>query len=302
MLGINLQSNSISDCADFKFAPGLIADLNFDPDPNVLAMTNTHLGPIRDDSITDPPPKEQSISKQGMDTVQYVRQLADLNVRLCEHMNMLPPLHIDGGSASEAGRVPSMNGQHFPIDKTFSFTQSLIDHLKQLYPRSGPSPSFIPDQGTLLLIMSCSGRVFDIYEVIFGHMRGCVNHNITPVTSSEQTIVLPQLRIGAYSPPKPTAIAMQMLLIVLLASELFDQLQEVLGVAQHSKTPLKSSHGNFENLELAVWTRRLYPEFTEDTRSEMERRANRVAAEIVGMRQRLLSLPGMTGAGASQGL
>lgn len=301
MLGINLHSDFAHDCATFNFAPDLITGLNFDLEPNVMATSSTQVGPTRDDSIvTLATDAEYPMSGRGMEMVQYVRQLADLNVRLCEHMNMLPPLPSgDPASASDAGRVPSMNGQLFPIDKTFSLTQFLIDQLKQLYPPSGLSLGFVPDQGTLLLIMSCSGRVFDIYEVIFGHMRGCVNNNITPVTANGQTIVLPQLKIGAYSPPKPTAIAMQMLLIVMLASELFDQLQEVLGVWQRSKRPVKGGgHAHFEDHELTVGTGPQYPNFTEETRLEMERRAQSVAVEIVGMRRMLMNLPGMTGTGS----
>lgn len=289
MLGINLNSDFIDECPNFDFAADVTTEFNFDPGPNDMATNSTQVGTIRDNSI---------VSGQSNEMVQYVRQLADLNVLLCEHMSMLPPLHT---SPSQAGRVPSMNGQLFPIDKTFSLTQSLIDHLKQLYPQSGPIRSFIPDQGTLLLIMSCSGRVFDIYEVIFGHMRGCVNDNITPVTSNGQTLVLPQLKIGAYAPPKPTAIAMQMLLIVMLASELFDQLREVLGVWQRSMTALKSGQlaPHSEDYDLVVETGPQYPSFPEGTRLEMERRAQIVAGEIVGMRRMLMNIPGMTGNGSS---
>lgn len=292
MLGIDLQSGFGS------------SGVGFDLDP-VLAGEAS--GPALDVGINAPSATvtehhESVNAGVNMDPVHYVRQLADLNVRLCEHMNMLPPL---GNAASSAGIMPSRNGQLFPIDETFSLTQSLIDHLKHLYPPSVSDPSRTPDQGTLLLIMSCSGRVFDIYEVIFGHMAGCINHNITPLTSAGKTMLLPQVRIGAYTPPKAAAIAMQMLLIVLLAAELFDQLQEALGVWRHRRAaPADGSHGRLEGgVEHAlVGPKRRYPDFAENTRSEMERRATTVAAEIGNMRQRLLSLPGMAGAGALQAL
>jgi hypothetical protein len=301
MLGIDLQSDFSSGLVDFDFDPTMSA-----------AQSAEASGPALDDSMTtagaamDGEQQLEAAEIAGVDIVHYVRQLADLNVRLCEHMSMLPPLH---NASSTKGIVPSPNGIHFPIDETFSLTQSLIDHLKHLYPpNSVLHPPCTPDQGTILLLMSCSGRVFDIYEVIFGHMRGCINHNITPVTSTGKTILLPQVRIGAYTPPKAAAIAMQMLLIVLLAAELFDQLQEALGVWRHRRGPPtnNSSHALIEGLGHATGAvagpERRYPDFTEDTRSEMERRATTVAAEIGNMRQRLLSLPGMAGAAALQSL
>lgn len=296
MLGIDLQGDFGSGGVGFDLDPALTGEAS---GPALDGITTTSSA-----SLTEHHGTQCVDADVDMDPVHYVRQLADLNVRLCEHMNMLPPLD---SAASTPGMVPSPDGLVFPIDETFSLTQSLIDHLKHLYPpsvldRTCPKP----DQSTLLLIMSCSGRVFDIYEVIFGHMSGCVNHNITPVTSAGKTMLLPQVRIGAYTPPTAAAIAMQMLLIVLLAAELFDQLQEALGVWRHRRAPTAdNSHSRIEGQGLehaVVGPKRRYPDFAESTRSEMEQRATTVAAEIGNMRQRLLSLPGMAGAGALQAL
>ena len=220
----------------------------------------------------------------------YVRQLADLNVGLYEHFQSLPPVTL-----VSTGRTPSMDGRMFAIDETFRMTQSLVDILKKLYPPQRQPTDITPDQGTALLIMSCTNRVFDIYEVIFGHMRGCIQHKITPVTADGKTIRLPELRIGSYSPPTPSAIAMHMLLVLLMASEIFEQLRQVLGVWKHSKTGEAGPSGmgtEGRDMEGAH-----FPEFTVEARLEMSRRARDVAGEISTTRRLLLSMSSIHGNG-----
>ncbi|CRK16082.1 hypothetical protein BN1723_002257 [Verticillium longisporum] len=228
-----------------------------------------------DPAMISPPTPTGEIRSGAVDIVHPVRRLADLNVRLYEHSAALPPVTM---VASD--KVPSLEGRLFAIDETFRMTQSLIDLLRTLYPRDGPVSDLVSDQGTLLLIMSCSNRVFDIYEVIFGHMRGCVNHNITPVTPDGKTVLLPELRIGSFAPPAPSAIAMQMLLIVMMASELFDQLRDVLGCWNSGDLSRRAAGGRF-------------PDFAEDVGSELVKRAGSVAGEIGSARQMLLSVAGV---------
>jgi hypothetical protein len=142
--------------------------------------------------------------------------------------------------------------------------------------------------------MSCTNRVFDVYETIFGHMRACIQHNITPVTNDGKTIVLPQIRIGAFAPPTPSAIAMHMLLIVLMASELFNQLQDVLGCWRFNKgaeNNLPNTPRGHGGQELHIDSRG--PEFTEEVRSELTRRAEAVASQITKNRDMLLDIPGL---------
>jgi len=219
--------------------------------------------------------------------VHYVRQLADLNVQLYEHAETLPPL-----SMATRDRTPTLDGRMFAIDKTFGMTQTLIDVINRLYPRAGTSSEFVPDQGTVLLLLSCANRVFDIYEVIFGHMRGCIQHQLTPVTADGKTLMLPQLRIGTFAPPTPAAIAMHMLMVVMMASSLFDQLQEVLGVWRGATSDHKWGSLGRTEVELAVGTASHVPDFTDEARSEVSRRASVVAGEIVSTRQLLLGMSG----------
>ncbi|KAK0639805.1 hypothetical protein B0T16DRAFT_463442 [Cercophora newfieldiana] len=113
----------------------------------------------------------------------------------------------------------------------------------------------------------------------------------------EHTDTLPPFKIGSFSVPSPAAMTMHMLIVILMASNLFDQLQEVLGVrniaaSTSSPSPLQSSHDRFE-VEVAVGTRSHFPEFTDEAKSEVSRRARLVAGELVNTRQLLLDMPGM---------
>ena len=259
-----------------------------------------------DRGATDPTP---SMTAPKMDPIYTIRELADLNVHLYQHAETLPP-----ATSVVSDRRPSVKGRLFEIDETFQMTQRLVDIIHDLYPNNNtvtPLPS-TPDQGTVLLLLSCANRVFNIYETIFSHMRGCINGHLTPVHADGMTVSLPSIRIGSFSPPSPAAVTMHMLMVILMASNLFDQLQEVLGL--HRSTRLERatetatadeenghvsrecSHDRLE-VELAVGTRTQFPDFTDQARSEVLRRARFVAGEIVSTRQMLLDMPGMRGSG-----
>lgn len=231
----------------------------------------------------------------AFDGATYVRKLANLNVQLFEHAEALPPVN-----AVPLDRLPSLDGRVFAIDKTFQMTQSLIDILKFLYPSSSTGTpatnADFPDESTVLLIMSCSNRVFGIYETIFAHMHRCITHSITPVGKDGKTILLPELRIGSFTPPTPSAIAMQMLLIVMMAAEFFDQLQEALGVWRHGRRHGANSQADGTDMDLTCTERRLnFPNFTDDVKMKMAQRAGLVSEEIVSARKLLLDIPGVKG-------
>ncbi|KAK3368416.1 hypothetical protein B0H63DRAFT_488428 [Podospora didyma] len=241
------------------------------------------------------------LSPEELDPIpSSVRLLADLNVRLYEHAETLPPLPTAAATAVPSPpAVPSReNTNLFAIDETFHMTQALIDVVNRLYP-STPT-MFSPDQSTVLLLLSCANRVFDIYQVMISHMRFCLLHKITPVGRDGKGIRLPQLRIGTFAPPTPAALTMHMLMVILMASNLFDQLQEVLGVWRQSNKarPVRSSHDPVE-IELAVGKKTCFPDFTEDAKSEVVRRAGDVAGEIVSTRELLLSKSGLKGGASS---
>lgn len=191
-----------------------------------------------------------------------------------------------------------MDGRVFAIDKTFSMTQTLVDLVGRIYPPPDADPGCEVDQGTILLLLSCANRVFDVYEVILGHMRGCIKHKLTPVTSDGKTLLLPQLRIGSFAPPTPTAMAVHMLMVVLMASNLFEQLQQVLGVWMTDRAdvagPTVGARRRSE-VDLAIEVRSRISGFIDEARSEVSRRASAVAGEILSTRQLLLDNVGQAG-------
>ncbi|KAK3331808.1 hypothetical protein B0T19DRAFT_472826 [Cercophora scortea] len=253
--------------------------------------TPGHVESASSDAST--PPEEATL--QDVDPTQCIRQLAELNVKLYEHAEILPAVTMDPN-----GQLPTSDGRLFPIDETFTITQAFIDVVDRLYPRVGRVSHFVPDHATVLLLLSCANRVFDIYQIIIGHMKACIAHRVTPVTADGRAISLPKIRIGRYAPPSPAAITMHMLMVILMASNLFDQLQDVLGVWWNGDTattaPVQSGPERAE-VELAVGQRARFPEFTDEAKSAMAVRAARVAKEIVGTRQQLLNTPGMRGDG-----
>lgn len=270
---------------------------NCSPSGESVLFLSQHLSPpietdstVRAESTPDSPSFTATSSAktpQPTEPVHYVRQLADLNVQLYEHAETLPAL-----STATRDREPTLDGRVFAIDKTFGMTQTLIDMISRLYPRAGAYSDFAPDQGTILLLQSCANRVFDIYEVIFGHMRGCIQHKLTPVTTDGKTLLLPQLRIGSFAPPSPAAITMHMLMVVMMASSLFDQLQEVLGVWRGDTSGHRWGCRERTEVQLAVGTASRFPDFTAEAKSEVSRRASAVAGEILSTRQLLLGMSG----------
>jgi len=254
------------------------------------------------DDVADILP-DSSLSTANTANSSSIRQLADLNVQLYEHAKTLPPLDI---SFADLPLLTSPSeGRLFAIDDTFKMTQSLINLVQQLYSpspsSSSSSPSFSsdsmrdsskdtgPDQGTALLILSCANRVFDIYDNILHHMRSCITNCTAPVYADGKLIVLPPLRIGNFSPPKTTTVTMHMLMVVVMASGLFDQLQEALGFSSSS-----FSKSACMGVEIEMKERR-FPDFAEEAREEVLERARAVAGDIKSTRVLLLESPAIRG-------
>ncbi|KAK3681568.1 hypothetical protein B0T22DRAFT_472474 [Podospora appendiculata] len=289
----NLSPDSLTDWSShFNGGCQLGIDKGFSLFGRAQAYTPGHVESASSDASTPP-----EVTFQDVDPTQCIRQLAELNVKLYEHAEILPAVTMDPN-----GQLPTSDGRLFPIDETFIVTQAFIDVVDRLYPRIGRISNFVPDHATVLLLLSCANRVFDIYQIIVGHMKACIAHRITPVTTDGRAVSLPKIHIGRYAPPSPAAITMHMLMVILMASNLFDQLQDVLGVWWHSPgdttktTPVQSGPERAE-VELAVGQRARFPEFTDEAKSAMAVRAATVAREIVGARQQLLNTPGMRGNG-----
>jgi hypothetical protein len=59
----------------------------------------------------------------------------------------------------------------------------------------------------------------------------------TPATQDREgsTVLIPATEIDSYVSPNPLAVAMQMLLVIIMATQLFGRLQDAVGVASYSE-------------------------------------------------------------------
>lgn len=274
-------------------------DTSTNTDSSTAANTPSSSTSTTSNHDCDSRPKSRNATSKSTPLTMHscIRQLADLNVRLYDQFKSLPPpctdLTVDMVSVSE------INGPLIAIDEIFRMTQSLIDIMVYFYPPAGTCTRVTPDTGTLMLLLSCTDRVIDIFELLFSHMQSCLVNKNVPTMPDGKPFQLPKLRIGTYTPPAPTAMTVHMLTIILMASHLFDQLQEVLGVSRYGATDsvVLSSPDPFE-VQLAVGKRSHFPNFTDEARAAVTRRARSVATEIVNARHLILSLPGMYGPGS----
>jgi len=283
LLGLELQPSSKADNEIFDWNSVLDLDL-----PSAANL------PWETALAASPPAEDIEIAPDGnlrptKDPIHYIQQLADLNVRLYENAKSLPPV----ATGPTATKLPSMEGRLFAIDETFKMTQTLVDIANELYPRARPASHSAPDQATVLLLLSCANRVCDTYEVLLGHMRGCLEHKACPTYPDGKTVQLPQFRIGNYAPPGPTAIAMHMLMFILMAANLFDQFQEVLGIWRPNKHGVAEGAIRSNNDAFGIETpggRSHFPDFSQEAKSEVSRRARAVAVDIVRTREQILGL------------
>ncbi|OAX79237.1 hypothetical protein ACJ72_06448 [Emergomyces africanus] len=248
------QEISVEECDDFW-----LANLDSNLVESMLPPQNLTLMPpprSSDQILTDSGQDIRgSVEDQPNMTVQHVRKLADLNVKLCEHASKLPSV-----SAKLCDIQVSLANRAFEIDDTFCLIQSLIDVINAIYSRkilpSEKQPSIqrnsttpralnnhAPDRATFLLILSCYDRVMDIYQCLFTHIKCCIKHFSTPMTPEAQSTQLPELRIGSYKPPIESAVAMKMFLFHTMARQLCAQLETVLGAPESNTTRSAEEEG-----------------------------------------------------------
>lgn len=170
-------------------------------------------------------------------TTDAVRELADLNVRLIDHFSTLPaPLKPSTDQATG-----SLQSRFFAIDQTFALTKALITVLKRLYLHLDDPQFDRPsiDQATTLLILSCYYRLMDIYESIGRNIQSCSQNPQMPWPGDEAVVTLPSLQIGSFSPdqlqdgeserpPSLSTVSMHMMVMLMLSSQLCEQLRDVI--------------------------------------------------------------------------
>ncbi|KAK2767370.1 hypothetical protein FQN53_006456 [Emmonsiellopsis sp. PD_33] len=232
--------------------------------------------PCGDTSIPldgEAPPVNDITRDTPTTAAQYVRQLADLNVGLCENAAKLPPESVNPSDV-----IASLGGRVLAIEDSFSLIQSLMDVVNAVYsgpeapteqiPQGSATPSpfsfitrnppctqgsqlgpialsrHVPDQATVLLVLSCYERAMGIFQILLTHIESCLKNPVFPTSSNGSPALLPQLQIGSFQPRIESAVAMKMLLFLIMAQQLFDQLQHVLRVPKYDETDCLDGNGD----------------------------------------------------------
>ncbi|KAK2798321.1 hypothetical protein FQN50_008877 [Emmonsiellopsis sp. PD_5] len=274
---------------------------------------------------------------------QYVRQLADLNVGLCENAAKLPPESIKPSDV-----IASLGGRVLAIEDSFRLIQSLMDVVNAVYswphapteqiPQGSATPSpfsfitrnttctrgsrlgpiapsdRVPDQATVLLVLSCYERAMDIFQIVLTHIESCLKNPVLPISSNGSPALLPQLQIGSFQPPTESAAAMKMLLFLIMAQQLFDQLQHVLRVPKYNEIGCLDGNGDGGSVgdmpgnnggdtlpvQDTVWQNHLAPdgynrgsndsgpEFSDKTRQDIWARSRWMSERVVNIRNMLM--------------
>ncbi|KAK3334535.1 hypothetical protein B0H65DRAFT_512760 [Neurospora tetraspora] len=242
-------------------------------------------------------------NQQALTPYSPVRQLTNLNVSLYERLCLIPQIFSNCGlpTLTLVVRIDVLEKRLLAIDHIFQLTQELIDIVGKLYPRSVPVLSgddaptvpttgtgvpLAQDQATVLLLLSCAQRVCDVYDLMLSHMRRCMKKNSLPHFPEElKPVRLPPFRVaGEYVPPTDKAVTLHMFMVMMMASNLFDQLQEVLGLWRHNE---QGPHAGLELVDLQ------YPDFGREAKEAIRKKARDVTMEIVSIRQIIMSFPGM---------
>ena len=99
---------------------------------------------------------------------------------------------------------------------------------------------------------------------------------------------LPPFRVaGVYAPPTDKAVTLHMFMVMMMASNLFDQMQEVLGLWRHDSEH-EHEYEQVEGVDVPQ-----YPDFGKEEKEKIRKKARDVTMEIVSIRQIIMSFPGM---------
>ncbi|RSL51281.1 hypothetical protein CEP54_011509 [Fusarium duplospermum] len=133
-----------------------------------------------------------------------------------------------------------------------SFSSSLVpcgEHMAEALPRTRTIIQSFPDEATMLLIASCNSQLVDAYVSIFDKTEACIEHARVPLRASSWVALLPKLQVGPVALSKvkvsdkspvssKSQSFMYIVLVVTLASQLWEQLVDVLRALDGSSSEL----------------------------------------------------------------
>jgi hypothetical protein len=96
------------------------------------------------------------------------------------------------------------------------------------------------DEATMFMVISCHCRLIEFYAFIFEKIQACIEHSLAPRRDKDWAIMLPQLQLGSIAwppvhvdidtPVSSATSSMYMLMITMLSSKLWGQLDEKMRV------------------------------------------------------------------------
>lgn len=196
-----------------------------------------HLGTIPPQCIHDQLPDGRSVSEIRTDLTD--KYSLDETFQLTQELIDIYPVFLDAfvkGSSTHEQRTSGGNLWSGGLnDSTSISTSDGIDSGPTLDLKSATSDIPVSyDHSSILLLLSCHVRILDIYDEIFKHMNQCSGQPPSVVKIRQASCKRPEMRIGNYIPPPSSALPMQMMLCVQLASQLSDAAGEL---ASHLQLP-----------------------------------------------------------------
>ncbi|KAF2670821.1 hypothetical protein BT63DRAFT_202438 [Microthyrium microscopicum] len=151
-------------------------------------------------------PEISTIPDLPLPSLGLDHDLAVLSQDIRKGLQAIPPLtiwdsaDIDPESAS------------FQVDKLFVVTQTLADIYLQL---NASSDAHFTTESFVFLVLSCHHRLFDMWKLMFQHMRRCIDHQ-----AESLSISVPSFEMGAFKSSPYSTVTLQTALMVQFAKRL----------------------------------------------------------------------------------
>ncbi|KAL1954728.1 hypothetical protein VTO42DRAFT_781 [Malbranchea cinnamomea] len=193
-----------------------------------------------------------------------VHKLSSLSAGLYECAANLPCSH--GGSSSF---TCSPKPTRFVFEDLFHHTLEFIDVLRCFVANGDASRPSMPfmglDEPTMLMAFSCYSRLIEIYLTVFHMLRACIENSLAPRPDKEWSIVLPPLQAGGCmvapplhvdidTRPPPATTSRYGLMILLISSQFWTQLREIVMQERQKLTCRVSTFQDaFPSLSQTLW-------------------------------------------------
>jgi hypothetical protein len=159
----------------------------------------------------------------GSEDADPLFRLAELSIGLYKHSKEMPPLSI-----YESG-IPSSEDIHeaseYKMEDIFRLTQDLVDiypSFMRMFFQSSTWTSQTPlGPSAIFTLFSCHLRLIDISSILLKHVQVWISAGGKPCSfSPDAKYNPPQLVVGSFVPPQTSALPLQMMVFIQLASQL----------------------------------------------------------------------------------